>query len=44
MTEIQFGLSELEIATFIGALIICYLAGLKIGKVYKLIKELGNGA
>lgn len=33
-----------EIGLFIGAMIICYLAGLKIGKVFKLIKELGNGA
>lgn len=37
-------MTEAEIATFIGALIVCYLAGLKIGKAYKLIKELGNGA
>lgn len=37
-------MTEVEIAQFLGAMIVCYLAGLKIGKVYKLIKELGNGA
>lgn len=33
-----------EISLFIGALFVCYLAGLKFGKVIRMIKELGNGA
>jgi len=36
-------MTDMQIASYVGALIICYLSGLKIGKVYKLIRELGNG-
>ena len=33
-----------EISLFICALFFCYLAGLQIGKVIRMIKELGNSA
>lgn len=37
-------MTDAEIAYYVGSLIVCYLAGLKIGKAVRLIKDLGNGA
>ena len=37
-------MTDAQISMFIGSLIICYFAGLKIGKAVKILKELGNGA
>lgn len=33
-----------EISYFVGSLFLCYMCGVKIGRVVRLFRELGNGA
>lgn len=37
-------MTDYVIASFVGALVVCYFVGLKIGKFVRMIKELGNSA